>query len=219
MVEGKLFPEMLRRALVPVFILVTLAVLLGPAEDNLANLMVWSLGWPVLLVWTFISARSWCSCCPFPSLSRAVSALSRKRTEVRGSCGRYGAWFGVAMAVFIVLGRIRHGHVRPASAATGVLLLAVLCRSACSGELLFGRRVWCRGLCPLGQVVSLYASASPVLLRSNSKTCALTQCDTHDCVEGQQLPDGPAPLDERHELRVRGAACRVCVLARTKPYG
>lgn len=210
LVRKKIFPGALRFASVPGFIALTLYVLLGPQQDNLANLLIWSIGWPLLLLLTVLSARSWCGYCPLPPISNAIGRTTSRFATAPRFVRKHGVWIGIAFVVAIIWAEhatqmFRHPR------ATGVLLLLILAGAVLS-TLAFGRRIWCRHLCPLGQMISQFATISPVVLRSNSNVC-LTQCQTHDCVKDDQCPMNlhPSATATSHDCILCLSCVRSCL--------
>jgi DNA-binding NtrC family response regulator/ferredoxin len=193
-VHHRLFPTVLRFVTVPFFIFLILYTLLGPKTDNLANLIVWAVWWPLLILSIAVSARSWCGFCPLTSISNMLTLRKRLFSSAPAFLKKHGFWIGVAG--FLVILWAEHStqmFTRPR--ATSVLLIAIL-GGAVITSLLFGERIWCRHLCPLGKMVGQYASIAPVVLRGNSNVC-LSQCRTHDCVKDSNCPMDLHPSSPR----------------------
>jgi DNA-binding NtrC family response regulator/polyferredoxin len=202
LVDRRAFPAVVQYASVPIFLLLMLYALFGPQTNNLANLVIWTIGWPLLLVATLISARSWCACCPLPPLSHAIGRLTKQVAQVPRWLRLYGVWIGMGGVVLIMWSE--HAFHMPADPrATGVLLLSILAAAVVTA-LLMGERIWCRHLCPLGQLVSQCATFSPAQLRSNSNVC-LTECQTHDCVK-----DGNCPMNVHPSTTAAAHDCILC---------
>jgi hypothetical protein len=91
--------------------------------------------------------------------------------------------------------------------ATAVLFMSIL-GGAMVTTLLFGRRVWCLHLCPLGRAIGQFSTISMLELRSNSNVC-LSQCQTHDCINENGCPMGLHPSSEKtkHDC----VLCMACV--------
>ncbi len=184
------FPRLLRWTTVPLFLLVMLYTLLGPAFDNAANLAVWTLWWPALLLTAFVIARGWCSYCPLEAIGEFVGAKNRVTHEPMKWLRRLGPAISLAGLVFILLVEQATGMFSHAF-ATG-LLLAGLVTATVAADLVIGRRGWCKFLCPLGRIVSLVSRISMVEMHSNHNVC-VSRCRVDDCVKEKGCPMGLHP--------------------------
>lgn len=184
------FPRLLRWTTVPLFLLVLLYTLLGPAFDNAANLAVWTLWWPALLLTAFVIARGWCSYCPLEAIGEFVGAKNRVTHEPLKWLRRWGPAISLAGLVFILLLEQATGMFSHAF-ATG-LLLAGLLAATVSADVVIGRRGWCKFLCPLGRIVSLVSRISLVEMHSNHNVC-VSRCRVDDCVKEKECPMGLHP--------------------------
>ncbi|HJV33629.1 sigma 54-interacting transcriptional regulator [Geomonas sp.] len=184
----------LRWVSVALFLALLLFLLWGPGEDNPANLAAWTLGWPALVMATFFFARGWCGICPLEAigslLGRSGDAVHRRGRRLRS----WGAAFSFAGLIAILLLEQGVGMLaRPRT--TGVLLGGILAATVL-GDLLLGRRGWCKFLCPLGRVVGLVARISLLEMHSNHTVC-LSRCRVEECVKEKGCPMGlhPSGLD------------------------
>jgi DNA-binding NtrC family response regulator len=184
------FPRLLSWTTVPLFLLIMLYTLAGPPFDNAANLAVWTLWWPALLITGFLFARGWCSYCPL----EAIGAFAGARDTVVHEPGRrlrtWGPAFSLAGMVGIILLEQATGMFSW-SFATGMLLLGLLTATATS-DLLLGRRGWCKYLCPLGRIVSLMSRISVLEMHSNRNVC-ISRCRVDECVKEKGCPMGLHP--------------------------
>jgi hypothetical protein len=78
-----------------------------------------------------------------------------------------------------------------AAHATSILLLAILGGTVIT-NFFFGKRIWCKHVCPLGKMVAQTSALSLIELESNSTVCS-SQCQTHDCVKDGNCPMGLHP--------------------------
>ncbi|UCD30320.1 MAG: 4Fe-4S binding protein, partial [Planctomycetota bacterium] len=128
-----------------------------------------------------------------------------------GFLKKYGLWIGIAGLVVIVWAE-HSTHMFSHARATGWLLLAILAGAVVSG-FLFGKRIWCQYICPLGKLIGQYATISSVVLRSNSNVC-LSQCQTHDCIK-----DAGCPMDLHPSASKTTNECILCLsCARNCPH-
>ena len=186
----RLFPLGLRFVTVPFILLLILGTLLGPQEHNPANVVVWGVWWPTLVLSVVISARAWCGYCPMPVLSDGINSLRRKPRPVPDLLARYGVWIGMVGFAAILLAE-HASHMFTDAHATSVLLLSIL-SGATVTNFFFGRRSWCKHICPLGRMVGYCSSLSIMELATNSNVCS-SQCQTHDCVKEKSCPMGLHP--------------------------
>ncbi len=198
-----LFPAAITYFTVPFFIFLILYTLLGPVENNIANVISWTLLWPALILSIAFSARSWCGYCPMAAISNAVAFRRSKFLEVPGVIKKHGIWFGI-FGFIMILWAEHITHMAERAHGTGVLFLSIV-GGAIVITSVFGRRVWCLYLCPLGRMIGQFATVSMLELRSNSNVC-LTQCMTHDCIKDKNCPMGLHPSSTRV-----GQDCIMCL--------
>ena len=184
------FPGLLRHGTIPLLLAVIAYTLFGPPDHNLANLAVWTVWWPLLLVTAFFGARSWCSFCPLEGLSTAIGATRSVRHEPPGWLRRWGPSLSLAALAMILLLEQASGMFSWAL-ATGLLLTWLLVATV-TADLLLGRRGWCKYLCPLGRVVSLVARISLLEMRSTPHVC-VSRCRVDDCIKEKACPMGLHP--------------------------
>ena len=184
------FPRMLRWTTVPLFLLITLYTLLGPAFGNAANLAVWTLWWPALLITVLFFARGWCSYCPMEAISEFTGVRERVIREPKTWLRRWGPAFSLSGLITILLLEQATGMFSWA-VATGVLLFSLL-GATITGDLFLGRRGWCKYLCPLGRIVSLMSRISLLEMHSNRNVC-INRCRADDCLKEKGCPMGLHP--------------------------
>lgn len=186
----RLIPAGLKLVTVPFILLLIFYTLTGPQENNLANLVVWGVWWPFLIISIFISARSWCGYCPLPVVGEYIGRLQKGFRPVPGVLINYGVWIGV-IGFIIILMTEHIFNMFTNAYATGILLVTIL-SGAVITTILFGKRSWCKHICPLGRMVAQYSAISMLELGSNSNVCT-SQCQTHDCVKDGNCPMGIHP--------------------------
>ena len=184
------FPRLLRWSTIPLFLLIMLYTLLGPPFGNAANLAVWTLWWPALLLTAFLCARGWCSFCPLEAIGEFIGVKNRVTHEPMQWLRRFGPPISLAGLVFIVLIEQATGMFSWAF-ATGLLLFGLLTATV-SADLIIGRRGWCKFLCPLGRIVSLVSRISLMEMHSNHTVC-VSRCRVDDCVKERGCPMGLHP--------------------------
>jgi transcriptional regulator with AAA-type ATPase domain/polyferredoxin len=189
-VHHRFVPSGLQFLTVPFMIGIILYTLFGPQKNNPANLVVWSVWWPFMIFSIAVSARSWCGYCPLPVIANAINFNRTTFLTIPTFLSQYGMWIGIAG--FVVIFMMEHAsHMFTEARATSGLLLTIL-GGAVIITSLFGRRSWCKHVCPLGRVVGHFAALSLVELGSNSNVCS-SQCTTPDCVKDKNCPMGIHP--------------------------
>lgn len=184
------FPRLLRWTTVPLFLLVMLYTLFGPVFDNAANLAVWTLWWPALLVTGFLVARGWCSYCPLEAIGEFVGAKNQVTNEPMRWLRHLGPAISLAGVVLLLLLEQATGMFSHAL-ATGFLLAGLLTATV-AADMVIGRRGWCKFLCPLGRIVSLVSHISLLDMHSNHNVC-VSRCRVDDCVKEKECPMGLHP--------------------------
>lgn len=185
-------PRILRWSTVPLFLFVTLYTLFGPTTNNVANLAVWTLWWPALLLTAFFLARGWCSYCPLEAIGEFVGTKMRINREPQNWLRRWGSPLSFSALVAILLLEQSTGMFTW-PLATGLLLFGLLVATAI-GDLFLGRRGWCKYLCPLGRIVSLISRIAVIEMHSNHNVCT-SRCRVDDCIKEQGCPMGIHPTD------------------------
>jgi transcriptional regulator with GAF, ATPase, and Fis domain/polyferredoxin len=190
LVHHRYVPSGLQFLTVPFMIGIILYTLLGPETNNLANLVVWSLWWPFMIFSIAVSARSWCGYCPLPVIANGLNFNRTTFLAIPEFLNRHGIYIGIAG--FVIIFMMEHAsHMFTEARATSGLLLTILSGAVITTSL-FGRRSWCKHICPLGKVVGHFAALSLVELGSNSNVCS-SQCTTQDCVKDKNCPMGIHP--------------------------
>jgi len=205
--EQEKYPQRLFWLTVPAFLLITLGCLLGPAEQNPANLLVWGIWWPFLLLWVWVTGRSWCSFCPLEGLARLWPWEGRCREPLW--LQQYGSLLALIGCV-LLLWLEQQGQLFFRAAGTGHLLLTLL-GMAVLGQHLLGKRRWCKYLCPLGWLIGRSARYSMLKLRSNNNVC-LSQCQIDDCIREKECPMGlhPTAAEKSDDCVLCGSCVRHC---------
>ncbi len=190
LVNKNYFPTILKNIAVPVFIILTFYMILGPDRINLANIIIWSIWWPSLLFLNAIAPRSWCSVCPLPDIGSGSHLFMNGIFAAPPFLKKYAQLLGIT-GFFLILSAEYFFHMFENPPATGYLLLAMFAGVSIMG-FLWGKRAWCKYLCPLGRMLSLFSPVSLVELRSNKNIC-LNQCKEYHCIKDDNCPMGIHP--------------------------
>lgn len=201
------YPARLSWLTVPGLLLVVLGCLLGPREQNPANLLVWGLWWPSLLILVWLTGRSWCSFCPLEGVAQFWPWTGQRQEP---------PWLKRSGSLLALTGMIsllwleQQGQLFVHAPGTAHLLLSLTAMALLSKHL-FGRRSWCKYLCPLGWLVARAARYSPVKLRSNNNVC-LSQCRIDDCIREKECPMGlhPTAAETSDDCVLCGSCFRHC---------
>jgi len=204
--RNRLVPGALQYITVPFFVFLIFYTLFGPREHNLGNVIAWSLLWPFLLLSIVLSGRGWCAYCPMSAISNGFVYARKKFLPFPGVMKKYGIWVGIAAFVSIFwIEHVTEGFLN--ARVTGRIFLFIA-GGAIITALLFGKRIWCLYICPLGYMFGEFAVLSLMELRGNSKVC-VSQCETHACLIDNSCPMGLHPSTER--TRHDCILCFTCV--------
>ena len=202
----RLVPGALQYVTVPFFLCLIFYTLFGPREQNLGNIVAWSLLWPSLLLSVVVSGRGFCAYCPISAVSNAFAWGRKRFLPFPGVMKKYGIWAGIA--AFISIFWIEYVTEAFLNArVTGIVFLSIS-GSAIIAALLFGKRIWCLHVCPMGRMLGDLAVLSIVELRANSKVC-VWQCENRACLKEKNCPMGLHPSAER--TRHDCILCFACV--------
>lgn len=198
------------------FVIIMLAAFFGTpvGNANFAIIFVWIVWWAALkLILIPLGGRSWCAMCPIPAPGEWIDhrAFVRKGNEkpmavarknwpkaLRNLWTQNATFLGVALFSAIIL-------TRPW--ATGVVLLAFFI-GAIILSYVYGRRIFCRYVCPVSGFIALYSMTAPIEMRVKDPDL----CKTHvekDCVCGNQDGYGCPWLEYPGNLK-RNAYCGLC---------
>lgn len=177
--KQRLFPITLQLVTISFYVPMLFFLLFGPAgKDNLANLIVWMVWWPMLCVFFMFAGRVWCGFfCPFALLSSWAQRAAGLRLAVPDFLRQYSGWL-MLIAYFLLLWMEEINFVTDSPRKTAMVLLTMLSGAMIFG-LLFRGNAWCRNLCPLGAISHIYARTSLFKIRNNESACS--ECTTKDC--------------------------------------
>ncbi len=207
------YPGSLQWLSIWVFLPVMGFLLFGPADkDNLANLLIWLVWWPLLCVMFLIAGRIWCGVCPFSKISDSLQRLVGLRLAVPDFLKEQGLW--LILIAFLLLSWLEEtAGIVDSPRQTAIMLLAILTGAVAFG-LFFQGRVWCRYVCPIGGISHVYARASLFKVRPQEAVCA--DCTTKDCVvpdagyAGCPMHLSPFAMDSVANCNVCGACLKRC---------
>lgn len=150
-------------------------------NTNLANLLVWSYWWPLIIIASVLLGRIWCTVCPVELITALAGriGLRRKVPDLLKS----GWVITVFYAVVLLLGiRVLSIHRIPQRMA---IYMLVLLGTAVIVSLVYQKRSFCSYVCPVGHLLGLYALIAPFEWRADDlSTCK--SCKTKDCVTAKK---------------------------------
>lgn len=198
------------------FVVIIMAGLIGTpvGNRNFSIIFVWIVWWALLIVFMIpFGARIWCAMCPIPAPGEWLQrrAIIRKGVDMPLSVAAKGwpkrfkniwiqnfSFLAVALFSAIIL-------TRPM--ATGiVLLLFFVVAAALSWR--FGRRVFCRYVCPVGGFIGLYSMAAPVEVRVKDADICLKHTEK-ECIRGSANGYGCPWLEYPGNMQ-RNTYCGMC---------
>ncbi len=187
--EHPAFPGAIQIATVAFLAVMLFLAFWGPrySTQNVALVMAWGLMWPALVLSILFGARFFCSTCTFGAISAFIQrrvTLKRKVPGVIKKFGLYSAALGFPLLIWI-----EHVTGSASSSLVTALIVVSMMSLAVTAGVIFERAAWCRYLCPLGRMVGVFSTVSPVALRSNAHVCS-SGCTTHNCYTGNKTTPG-----------------------------
>ncbi len=156
-------------------------------EQNIAVILSWIIGWPLIFISFIFFGRVWCAVCPFSSIAKLLQKFVNFGYTMPDKLKKNGNVIAVIFALVIIWFE-EMTNIFMSPVITGGLVLFIF-TLALMTSILYKRMVWCRYLCPWGIFNGIYAMASVIELRSNKHIC-LTQCKTNVCYEGGENAPG-----------------------------
>ena len=151
------------------------------AKTNLVTLLVWGIWWPAMIWGAVLLGRVWCAVCPLELVANASERLGRALGFRQRPLPRWVAAGGVIVALYASIQLLVAGaHINRAPAYTALFLLALL-GLAFASAFVFKDRAFCRGFCPVGQLLATYGRGGMLAVRAGSgDTCGA--CTGKDCL-------------------------------------
>ncbi len=207
-VLSPLFPAILQSAVTPFYFILLLFLFLGPPDPmrNPGALVSWAVGWPVLIIGSFIWARFWCTLCPIGVLSNLAKRIISFNKPFPTFLKTHSD-FLLAIAVLLIIWFETATDIRNSPFNVGILLLAMLI-SALVVAVIFERQSWCRYLCGLGGMISVLSKASMIELRADRNVC-ISHCSTNDCLLGRDGMEG-CPFNQAGPRLHSNRLCKLC---------
>jgi len=160
-------------------------------NTNLANLLVWSFWWPLIIASSVLFGRLWCTVCPMELIQSVLNRVGLKKRLPKFL--RSGWVITLLYAVVLVVGikmfsihRIPH---RMSLYMIGLFGLTIVV------SLVYEKRGFCTGFCPVGHLLGLYAMNAVMELRVRDRAV----CDS--------CPDKPC-VNKKRDYAWHGRACQ-----------
>ncbi|MBF0274765.1 MAG: sigma 54-interacting transcriptional regulator [Nitrospinae bacterium] len=181
-----IFPDHIGKVVLVGFWVSIFFLLLYP-QNNTLNSAFWSLGWFSLFLTAFLFGRIFCSICPFMGTAEIVRKFKSFEKDRPVFAANHGH---KVITVLIILIFWMEGSFSFYSNSffTAILLLSItLGAVVCS--IFYLRRVWCRYLCPTGNLIGIFSLTSFLSVSADKHVC-MYRCKTHNCYTGTETEPG-----------------------------
>ncbi len=162
------FPLVFQLLSLGVFVLLIIGGLAANTSDmafakvlrntNVANLIVWSYWWPLIILSAIFLGRVWCTVCPIELVTSLASKIGLKRkppTFLRSG------WVMTIFYTLIIFVGIHTLSIHRVPFLMAIYMLALFAMAVATG-LLFSRNTFCAHVCPVGHLLGLYARLAPM---------------------------------------------------------
>lgn len=219
------FPLAVQLLTLAAFVLLILGGLAADTDDmafakelrntNLANLIVWSYWWPLIVLSAIFLGRVWCMVCPMELVASLAARIGLKRSPP--ALLRSG-WAITLFYVLILFVGIHTLAIHRVPFRMGLYMLILLAATVVAG-LLFARNAFCAYVCPVGHLLGLYARLAPLGwgVRDNA---LCRDCKDHSCIaarnaywfQGRSCGVGltPANVDDNTACLLCGQCLKAC---------
>jgi polyferredoxin len=146
-------------------------------NTNLANLLVWSYWFPLVVVAAVLMGRAWCMVCPMELVTSVASRVGLRQKVPQ--LFKSGWVITVFYTLILIVGvHTLAVHRLPHRMA---LYLLMLMGAALVVGLIYEKRTFCSYVCPVGHLLGLYSLISPFEWRADDLSVCKA-CKTKDCV-------------------------------------
>jgi heme/copper-type cytochrome/quinol oxidase subunit 2/ferredoxin len=182
LVKRKKFPYSLRVATLVLFIFIMYISYFGLAKvinpnHRIALFVIWTLWWPMLYISLLFFARAWCGfLCP-------INLANKAGNKIRTGRGiNLIKWGFVAYVLFFVIVLLEQISGLFLDYNMTLVFILLFFGTAFVFGMLFSRWSFCRFICPIGTILSLFSRLSMIGLRTDEEKCKI--CKTKDCMKG-----------------------------------
>jgi len=148
-------------------------------NTNLANLIVWSYWWPVIIISAIFFGRIWCMVCPMELLTSLAARIGLKYKPNR--VVRSG-WIITLFYILILFVGIHTLSIHRVPFRMSIYLMVLLTSTVIVG-LVFRRNTFCAYICPVGHLLGLYTRLAPFGWSTNDMSICMS-CKDHSCTAG-----------------------------------
>ncbi len=219
------FPLVLQLITLVVFVLLIVDGFAADTDDmafarilrntNLANLIVWSYWWPVIIISAIFFGRIWCMVCPMELLTSLAARIGLKRRPhgfVRSG------WIITLFYILILFVGIHTLAIHRVPFRMSIYLLVLLVSTVIVG-LIFYRNTFCAYICPVGHLLGLYARLAPFGWSTSDRSICRS-CKDHSCTTGVNayvfqgrscgVSLNPAHIDDNTNCLLCGQCVKSC---------
>lgn len=223
------FPYVFQTALLAVFVMLA-AISWGhstPAgvsaklygKTNLVTLLIWGIWWPAMIWTAVLFGRASCAVCPLELVSNLSERLGRRLGIPQWPLRRWVISGSIIVALYALIQILVAGaHINRIPAYTSMFLVGLLAMAFVTG-LVFKDRAFCRGFCPVGQLLATYGCGGMLAVRAGSgDTCGA--CTGKDCImacnrskaDARSCPSllNPPKLNSNRDCLVCGQCIKSC---------
>ncbi|MBN2373756.1 sigma 54-interacting transcriptional regulator [bacterium] len=208
-VRKGIYPGVFRWVAAAFFFFIMFSCFFGPQDParNWGTILVWWIWWPWLCIAAFFIGRTWCSFCAYSTIGSIVQKRLKLNLRFPKFLKDYDYLLATVFFLFIVWAE-EASNMRHRPVYTGILLTSILSLEVLF-SILFPRETWCRHVCPMGNLIGVFAMSSVVEVRANLDICA-NQCATHECYHG--TGDIPGCPMFQHLMYVdNNQTCKLCL--------
>ena len=219
------FPLAFQILSLAVFVLLIIGGLLADTSDmafakilrntNLANLMVWSYWWPLIILASPLLGRIWCMVCPVELVTSLAAMIGLKR---KPPAILYSGWVMTGFYVLILFVGIHTLSIHRVPYRMAVYMLVLFATAMVTG-LLYSRNAFRAHVCPVGHLLGLYARLAPFGWGVHDKALCKT-CDDKSCIAKQTAYDfqsrscgvglAPSVMHDRSACILCGHCLKAC---------
>jgi len=145
-------------------------------NTNVANLIVWSYWWPLLIVLAVLLGRVWCMVCPMELVTSLAARIGLRR---RAPALLRSGWVITLFYVLVLFIGVHTLAIHRVPFRMAVYMV-VLFGTAVLVGLLFARNAFCAHVCPVGHQLGLYARLAPVGWGVRDRGLC-RECKDHSC--------------------------------------
>lgn len=188
-------------------------------KTNLVTLLIWGIWWPGMIWVAVLFGRAWCAICPLELVSNLSERLGRRLGIRPWPLRRWVTSGSIIVALYgLVQFLVAGAHINRVPAYTAMFLVGLLAMAFVTG-LIFRDRAFCRGFCPVGQLLATYGRGGMLAVRAGAgETCGA--CTGKDCImacnrskaDARSCPSllNPPKLNSNRDCLVCGQCIKSC---------